>query len=133
MRIAHLEFQGEHMVFISTRKGTFEFRSVNDAVEFVQTAAKKKDTLWVSGEEKYPCLAICTNAPYAAVHFFQSDTGDVWLSYNENNQKEVAFLAEGAEWRPTADAVVSLDDAIFCIREFFRTRERSVCIQWQEL
>lgn len=137
MLMDHLNDQEKYMVFISTRKGTFEFRSVNDAVEFVQAAARKKDTLWISGDEQYPCLAVCTNAPYAAVHFFQGDTsddaGNIWLSYNENNQEEVIFLAEGAEWRPTADAVISLDDAILCIREFLGTCERPSCIQWQEL
>ena len=125
------------MVFISTRKGTVEFPSADDAAEFVQAAAKEKDTFWVSGDEKYPCLAICTNAPYAAVHFFQSDTsddaGNIWLSYNENNQKEVAFLAEGVEWNPTADVAISLEDAVLCIREFLSTGERPSCIQWQEL
>lgn len=137
MFMEHLALQEEQMVFISTVKGTFEFRSVNEAVEFVQAAAKEKDTFWISGEEKYPCLAVCTNAPYAAVHFFQGaapdDAGNIWLSYNEYNQKEIVFLAEGAEWRPTADAAISLDDAVLCIREFLSTGERPSCIRWQEM
>ena len=122
------------MIFVSIYQGTFEFRSVDDAMKFVQTAAKKKDTIWVTtGDEFYPCLAVCTNEPYAAVNFFQNDMGDMWLSYNENNQKEVAFLADGVEWCPSANAVVSLNDAILCIREFLSTYEKPSCIQWQEL
>ena len=39
-----------------------EFQSVDDAIKFVQTAVKKKDTLWIhTGDELYPCLAVCTN------------------------------------------------------------------------
>lgn len=121
------------MIFISIYQGTFEFQSVDDAMKFVQTAAKKKDTLWVTGDELYPCLAVCTNEPYAAVNFIQADMGDIWLSYNENNQKEVVFLADGVEWCPSANAVVPLNDAILCIREFLSTHERPSCIQWQEL
>lgn len=121
------------MIFVSTYQGTFEFQCVDDAIEFVQTASKTKDTLWITGDEEYPCLAVCTNEPYAAVNFIQADMGDIWLSYNENNQKEVAFLADGVEWCPTADAVISLNDAILCIREFLGTYEKPSCIQWQEL
>ena len=60
------------MIFVSTTHGTFEFQSVDDAIKFVQTAAKKKDTLWVhTGDELYPCLAVCTNEQYAAINFFK--------------------------------------------------------------
>lgn len=122
------------MIFVSTTHGTFEFQSVDDAIKFVQTAAKKKDTLWVhTGDELYPCLTVCTNEQYAAINFFQDDMGDTWLSYNENNQKEVAFLAEGVKWYPTASAVISLNNALLCIREFLTTCERPSCIQWQEI
>lgn len=123
----------ECMGIISTNKGDFIFQSVEDAMEFVQTAAQKKGDLWVSGNNEYPCLAVCTNGQYAAVNFFQNDTGDVWLSYNDKNRKEVTFIADGAEWCPVADAVISLNDAFLCIREFLCTGERPSCVQWQEL
>ena len=62
------------MIFISTAHRTFEFQSVDDAIKFVQTAVKKKDTLWIhTGDELYPCLAVYTNEPYAAINFFQDD------------------------------------------------------------
>lgn len=121
------------MRIVSTSKGDFNFQSIDDVVKFVQTAVQEKGDLWVSGEDEYPCLAVCTNGPYAAVNFFQNDTGDMWLSYNDKNQNEVTFIADGAEWCPAADAVISLNDALLCIREFLSTYERPSCIQWQEL
>ena len=57
----------ENMIFVSTDQGTFEFQSVDDAINFVQVAAKKKDTLWVTGDELYPCVAVCTNEPYLSL------------------------------------------------------------------
>lgn len=121
------------MIFVSQKNGSVAFQTVDGAMEFVQEVVQKKDDIWVSGDEEYPCLAVCTNAPYAAVHFIQSDGGEVWLSYNENNQREVDFLVDDVKWCPTADAVVSLDDAIACVKEFLTTYKKPSCIQWQEL
>lgn len=118
---------------VSTGKGDFIFQSVDDAIKFVQTAAREKSDLWISGDDEYPCLAVCTNGQYAAVNYFQNDTGDMWLSYNDKNQNEVTFIADGVGWCPAADAVISLNDAFLCIREFLDTYERPFCISWQEL
>lgn len=121
------------MAIVSTNQGDFIFQSVDDVIEFVQTAAQKKADLWISKDSEYPCLAVCTNEQYAAVNFFQNDTGDIWLSYNDKNHNEITFIADGAQWCPAADAVISLNDAFLCIREFLSTDEKPSCIQWQEL
>lgn len=118
---------------VSTNKEDFIFQSIDDTIKFVQTAAQEKSDIWISGDNEYPCMAVCTNGQYATVNFFQNDIGDVWLSYNDKNQNEVTFIADGTEWCPTADSVISLNDAFLCIREFLGTYERPSCIQWQEL
>lgn len=120
---------------ISTNKGSFTFQSAEDAIKFIQTVTHEQENsdIWISGEQPYPCIAVCINGEYAAVNFFQNDTGDVWLSYNDKNQKEVTFIADGNDWKPNADAIISLNDAISCIREFLDTYERPFYIQWQEL
>lgn len=123
----------EYMAIVSTNQGDFTFQSVDDVIEFVQTAAQKKADLWISGDDEYPCLAVCTNGQYAAINFFQNDTGDIWLSYNDKNQNEITFIADGVQWCPAADAVISINNAFLCIREFLSTGERPFCIQWQEL
>ena len=56
-----------------------------------------------------------------------------WLSYNDKNQKEDTFMAGGDEWSPDVDAIIALNDAFSCIREFLDTLERPSCIQWQKL
>ncbi len=118
---------------ISTKSGDFTFQSADDIIEFIRTAPQNKNDLWISGEQPYPCIAVCINGEYAAVNFFQNDAGEMWLSYNDKNEKEVTFIAEGDEWKPDADAVIALNDAFSCIREFLNTYERPTCIQWQEL
>lgn len=102
-------------------------------MKFIQSAAQKSSDIWVSGEQPYPCLAVCVNGEYAAVNFFQNDAGEMWLSYNDKNQEEVTFFVDGGEWNPEVDAIISLNEAILCIREFLDTYERPTCIQWQEL
>lgn len=118
---------------VSTNKGDFTFQSAEDAIKFIRTAAQEHNDMWISGEQPYPCIAVCINGEYAAVNFFQNDSGDVWLSYNDKNQKEVTFIADGSEWKPNADAVIALNDAFSCIRDFLNTYEKPSCIQWQEL
>ena len=118
---------------ISTNRGDFTFQSADDVIEFIRTGAQENSDIWINGELPYPCIAVCINGKYAAVNYFQNEAGDMWFSYNDKNQKEVTFIAEGNEWNPDVDAVISLNDAISCIREFLVTYERPTCIQWQEL
>lgn len=66
-------------------------------------------------------------------HFFQNDTGEMWLSYDRDNQEEVSFIVGGEEWKPDTDAIIRLNDAFLCIREFLDTCGMPSCIQWQEL
>lgn len=121
------------MIVVSTDKGEFSFRSANDVLKFVQTAAQENSEIWVRGEKTYPCMAVCINGEYAAINYFQNDAGDMWLSYDEEMQEEVTFMAAGEEWEPDVSAIINLSDAFSCIREFCATSERPSCIQWQEL
>lgn len=59
------------MGIISTNKGDFIFRSADDAIKFVQAAPQEESDIWISGEQPYPCLSVCINGKYAAVHFFK--------------------------------------------------------------
>ena len=59
---------------VSTNKGDFIFQSIDDTIKFVQTAAREKSDIWISGDNEYPCMAVCTNGQYATVNFFQNDT-----------------------------------------------------------
>lgn len=118
---------------ISTNRGGFTFQSADNVIKFIQTVALENTDIWIRGEKQYPCVAVCINGEYAAIHFFQNDAGEMWLSYNDKNQKEVTFIAGGDEWRPNVNAIIALNDAFSCIREFLEIYERPTCIQWQEL
>lgn len=118
---------------ISTNRGDFTFQSADDAIKFIRKAAQENNDIWVSGEQQYPCVAVCINGEYAAVNFFQNDAGEMWLSYNDKNEREITFIAGGDEWKPDSNAIIALNDAFSCIREFLDTYERPTCIQWQEL
>jgi len=121
------------MIVVSTDKGDFSFPSADDALKFVQTEAQKNGEIWISGTQEYPSMAVCINGEYAAVNYFQNDMGDMWLSYNEENQEKVIFIAGGDEWEPDVNAVISLKNALLCVKEFCVTYKRPSCIHWQEL
>ncbi|MDE7178131.1 MAG: hypothetical protein K2O59_09965 [Lachnospiraceae bacterium] len=118
---------------ISTNRGEFTFQSADDVIRFIQTVALENTDIWIRGEKPYPCVAVCVSGEYAAIHFFQNDAGEMWLSYNDKNQIQVTFIAGGEEWKPDVDAIITINDAFSCIREFLETYERPSCIQWQEL
>ncbi len=90
------------------------------------------DDIWISGDEKYPCLGILVNGVHACVHFFEDDSGTMWQSRGMY-EKAVIFLAGGVEWEAPADAVVSLDAALHCAEAFWETGKRPGCIEWLEL
>ncbi len=46
---------------ISTNKGDFTFQSAEDAIKFIRTVTQKNNDIWISGEQPYPCIAVCIN------------------------------------------------------------------------
>lgn len=120
-------------MLVSTSNGDFQFQSVQEVISFLSDFEDKTEELWISNVEEYPCLAIAIKNGYAAVNYFEGENGDMFLSFNDSNDKEVTFIAGGEEWTPDANAVISFDMAISCIKEFLITYKKPQCIQWQEL
>lgn len=80
------------MVTVSTYKGDYTFQSADDVIKFVQTAAKEKDSIWVSGDAKYPCLSVCTNEPYAAINFLKVKRGICGSLIMKTTKRRSLFL-----------------------------------------
>ena len=121
------------MGIISTDKGDIAFQSKTQALEIIRELVKNEKEIWVSGDSKNPCMAICINGEHAAITFFQDEDGGMWLSYNEDNTEAVPFTAGGEEWIPDADAVIGAEDMISCVDEFLDSYKRPECIRWQDL
>jgi hypothetical protein len=45
----------------------------------------------------------------------------------------MTFIAGGEESQPYVNAIIALDDAFLCIKEFLVTYERQTCSKLQEL
>lgn len=121
---------------VSTKSGEFTFQSADEVIKFVRTTAQENKDMWISGEQPYPCIAVCIKGEYAAVNFFQNETDRVWVSYNDKNEEEVTFdcfFTAGSTWKAAVDVIITLNDAFSCIREFLDTYKRPTCIQWMEL
>lgn len=121
------------MIVVSTNKGDFSFQSEDEVLEFIRTTAQENSEIWINGKDAYPCISVGINGKYAVINYFQNDVGDIWLSYNEEKQEEVTFVMSGEEFKPDINAIISLEKAVLCIKEFCTTYERPSCIQWQEL
>ncbi len=121
------------MGIISIGKGNIEFHSVDQALEIIKNAMPDEKEIWITGEKEYPSMAICINGKYAAITYFQSEDGEMWLSYNEENQNVISFVAGGEEWIPEPNAVIGIKDMLSCVRDFLVSYEKPSCIRWQEL
>ena len=49
---------------ISTNRGDFTFQSTDDVIKFIRTAAQENNDIWISGEQPYPCMAVCINGGF---------------------------------------------------------------------
>lgn len=90
------------------------------------------DDIWLYGDDEYPSLAILINGKYACVHYFKNDQGDMWQSVG-NAPHEVTFMSNGESSPMPANAVIALEDAIECAKQFFKEQKRPDCIEWREL
>ncbi len=111
---------------ISTENAAF---STSDP-DLTESTVRSSREIWISGESKYPCLTILTSGEKACVNYFGRQESDMWLSQSESTQSEV-FIAGGEQWQSPADAVISIDEALQCVREFCGTLTRPACIKWQ--
>ena len=121
------------MGLISTDKGDVSFDSVEEAVGIIRGIPRDLSEAWISKDKPYPCLAICINGEYAAISYFPKEDGEMWLSYNAGNTKEVIFSAGGEEWKPDPYAVIDFEDAVKCVEEFLNTMEKPARIKWQQM
>ena len=111
---------------ISTENSDF----FTDSFEKIGNAIRTSREIWISGEEKYPCLAILINGGKACANYFGTDESDIWMSQSESTQGSV-FWVSGAQWESPADSVISIGAALQCVRQFCVTLTRPECIKWQ--
>ena len=121
------------MGLISAHNGDYVFETADEAMDIVKSRLSDKNDIWISLDDKYPCLVVWISGDHAALNYYQDEAGEMWLSYNADNHEEVSFMAGGEEWSPEATAIVSADNAYACIRTFLETGSRPDCIKWQEL
>ena len=121
------------MGLICFTDGDYNFQTIDEALNIIKSHAKNKDEIWVSGDDKYPCIVVCTNGAFAGITFFENEDGDMYLSFNKDNQVKVDFTAGGEAWLPDPDVVISKELVMECVREFLETGMRPECINWQNL
>lgn len=114
--------------------------SADDAVDSVleQRFGGRWNEYWVSGDEKYPALAILVAGDTACVHYFPEDghPGFISVSKNNNAQGTVEFRTNTIQEKIEVpkSAVVPLSDARGVFIQFLENRgELPSAIEWLEL
>ncbi len=117
---------------ISTHNGNIKCDSF-EAIEnlILQSTKSLPDDIWISRKE-YPCLAISINGTNACIHYFLNDEGDMWQAIG-NGEEDTEFMTNGEISVLPGEAVVSIEMALLCAKNFFESNEKPCCVQWREL
>ncbi len=102
-------------------------------LHFTQDTAE----LWLSGEARFPCLAILVRGEHANVHWFPEEGHPGFQSVSEasdvDGETTVTFRAGGQETQVSRHWIVSADLARRAAREMFHSTDRPECLVWEEL
>lgn len=110
-------------------RGILSKKDINDTNEF-----------WISIETQFPFMGVLTNKTLAYVHFFDEDGSpgfralsncdigldlDATTTFYSNNRSEIIEVEN--------ECVISLDNAIKIVQEFYTTNKMPICVEWDEL
>lgn len=117
---------------ISYEKGDITLYDIDEVISLILRLSEKgMAEIWISEDSTdYPALAELVNGRYACLNYFGNDDGDMYMSRCDENI-EVTFNPGGIEWTAPADAVVSIENALACIRQFCENYKLPDCIEWQ--
>ena len=120
-------------MYMVNRNGDFKFPSWAELErQFRESSTYPLDDIWISGEEEYPCLSVLVNGKFACAHYFLNDQGDMFQSIGYGNE-DVIFETNGEKTDMPACAIIPLDLAIECAKQFFETNKQPMCIEWRDL
>lgn len=118
---------------VANNDGNFECHTKNELETIIRNSVSNPyDDIWIYDKEEYPCLAILINGNYACVHYFLNDEGDMWQTIGKSD-KNVIFMSGGEKSEMPANTVISLEEAIECMKQFYDTLARPNCVEWRAL
>ncbi|SEK23012.1 Imm1 family immunity protein [Ruminococcus albus] len=118
---------------ISCENGDITIADTKEVILLILSLAEKgMNEIWISEDGSlYPALAVLVNGGYACLNYFGNDEGDMYMSRGYGNT-QVTFNPCGTEWTAPADAVISIESAVACIRRFCENYKLPDCINWQD-
>ena len=121
-------------IYVETKKQNKEKCSLQDIIELIKNN-KGLEEIWISKDtKKYPCLVIHLNNDLVCVNYFSEDEDEInWTSLG-NYDKETMFLSGGEEWIAPANAIITIEQTIACLTEFYENQnDKPKSIKWQKL
>ena len=109
-------------------------RDSSEIEKIISECAAGVDEIWIFGDSEYPALSVIVNGEKAVVHYFSSEQGGSYQSAeNDKIAGTTKFLAGGEIWEAPNYTVIPLLSAIECAKQFIETKQRPLCITWNEL
>ena len=121
-------------IYVETKKQNKEKCSLQEIIEIIKNN-KGLEEIWISkGTKKYPCLAIQLNNDLVCVNYFTEDENEIYWTSLGNYDKETIFLSGGEEWLAPANTIITIDQTIECLTEFYENqKDKPKSIKWQKL
>ena len=120
-------------MLISYDKDDITIADTDEVISLIIDLAEKgMNEIWISEDNtSYPTLAVLVNGGFACLNYFGNDDGNMYMSRGTENV-EVTFNPGRTEWVAPANAVIPLETAIGCIRQFCKNYKLPDCIDWQD-
>lgn len=87
-------------------------------------------------EESFPCLVILVNADTAYLHYYEEEDDPGFRSIGNENEKGKSIFYTNTDKEEVVIenmSIVSFSLAVMAAKEFYETKERPTCVEWDEL
>jgi len=119
---------------IECKLGLMKICSDSEIENIILECAAGLDEIFIYGSDEYPYLALLVNGERAVLHYFSSrQCGSYQSIGNDNIDEATKFIISGETWTSPNYAVVTLNSAIECAKQFVNTQQIPSCIEWNEL
>ena len=113
---------------VSFEDGDKFYDSVEEVIELVKPQDEALE-MRITGDDRFPCLAVCINRDVASVSYLESEFGMMYVACPKGTLEEPS----DDEWLSDINAVISIENLKTSLREFADTNAKPTNVDWQEL
>lgn len=116
---------------VKVNNGIFEYSTVQEVENIIENSKLDVITnILISNQDKYPCLSISIIENQAIIQYFLNK--NKYLTSKNKTVNNSYYIKCRNKEILTRDSLVSIQEAIECVKQFFDDKEKPGCIEWIE-